>query len=293
MRWLASLAVRSFAILASLAVLACAPPAIPPRSGAAHRGLLRIATWNVHDLFDAEDRLLPPGERDTVLAPAAAEAKLAAVARVLARLDADVVILQEVENAAVLEELAARVGYAEARLVEAGDPRGIDVAALTRLPVLAYVSHAGDRDADGLVWPRDCTELHVDAGGRRLVLLGSHFSSPLSDDGTRRQRQARRMRAIADALASAGLAVVAGGDLNDEPGSPALDPLLGDGAWVSVGAGLPDGWTWSGGRARRVIDHLMVAQGGPIAPLAVEVLAGADVAGASDHRPVAIDVLLE
>lgn len=277
--------------LALLALLlACAPPLPSPPAARPAGGALRIATWNVHDLFDADDRRLPPGEQDAVLSPAEVDAKLDALALVLLRLDADVVILQEVENAQVLAALAARAGYPEARLVEAVDPRGIDVAALSRLPVAAYVSHAGERDADGLVWPRDCTELHLGGAARGVVVLGSHFSSPLSDPaGARRLRQARRMRAIADGLAEAGLTVVAGGDLNDEPGSAALAPLLADGRWRSAAAELDDGWTWSGGGRRRVIDHLLVAADVPW--LAADVLGGAEVAAASDHRPVVLDLL--
>lgn len=276
------------------ALLACEPLPHSTAPDASPPALVRIATWNVHDLFDAEDRLLPPGERDTVTSPAEVEAKLERVATVLARLDADLVLLQEVENLALLERLAARAGYPEARLVEGGDPRGIDVAALSRLPVEAYVSHRDDRDEDGgPLWPRDCVEVHVRAAGRRVVALGSHFSSPLSDDGTRRARQAARMRALADGIAGGeGALVIAGGDLNDGPAAEALAPLLGDGRWTGPAAALPPelAWTWSGGGARRILDHLLVParDGGAVVRSSVE--GGADVAAASDHRPVVLDV---
>lgn len=272
----------------------CGPP--PAGSAAARAGprTVRVATWNVHDLFDAEDRLIPPGEGDTVLSPAAVEAKLARVAAVLARLDADVVVLEEVENLALLRAIADRAGYAEARLVEGNDPRGIDVGALSRLPVRAYRSHRLERDAEGrLLWPRDCVELEVDAGGgRALRVVASHLSSALSDDGTRRRSQAARLREIADAARAGGARVVAGGDLNDAPGSAALGPLLADGAWRDPAGGLPAalGWTWSGGGRREVLDLLLVpaAEAGEVADASV--LAGADVTAASDHRPVVLDL---
>ncbi len=280
-------------VILSLALLACGPPPPPDLRGAPPAGLLRVATWNVHDLFDADDRLLPPGEGDAVPSAAEVEAKLGRVAAVLGRLDADLVLLQEVENLPLLERLAAQAGYPEARLVEGSDPRGIDVAALSRRPLQAYVSHRDDLDASGApLWPRDCVEAHLVVAGRRLALLGSHLSSARSDDGTRRARQAARMRALADGLAAAGVLVLAGGDLNDEPTAPSLAPLLGDGRWSGPAAALPPeaAWTWSGGGARLVLDHLLVQRGGVAAVVRSSVEGGPDVTAASDHRPVVLDL---
>jgi endonuclease/exonuclease/phosphatase family metal-dependent hydrolase len=284
-------------LLLALSV-ACAPALSPPPGPGRPGAFVRVASWNVHDLFDAEDRLLPPGELDLVPPAAEVAAKIARVAAVLRRMDADVVLLQEVEGTGVLAALAAAAGYPEARLVEGRDPRGIDVAALSRLPVLAYVSHAVDLDAAGRpLWPRDCVELHVAAGASAipLVLAASHFSSALSDDGTRRAAQAARLREIADGLRATGARVVAGGDLNDGPESAALAPLLGDGAWVRSGARLTDeqAYTWKGSGRREILDHLLLPADEAGALLAAWVEAGDDVAVASDHRPVVADLWLE
>jgi endonuclease/exonuclease/phosphatase family metal-dependent hydrolase len=285
------------ALLALAALASCAPDLDAPaargrdvRAAAA----VRVVTWNVHDLFDEVDRQLPPGDLDTVPPAEEVEAKISAVAAVLARLDADVVLLQEVENRVVLARVAAAAGYPEARLVEGRDPRGIDVAALSRLPVEAYVSHLGETDAAGRpLWPRDCVELHARAAGRPLVLVGSHLSSALSDDGTRRTVQAARLRAIADGVRAArpGALVLAGGDLNDEPESAPLAPLLGDGAWVDAGpAGVA---TWLGRTGSARLDYLLVPRVELAALVSVGIAAGPDVSAASDHRPVVADLLLE
>ncbi|WP_242345348.1 endonuclease/exonuclease/phosphatase family protein [Anaeromyxobacter terrae] len=283
---------RPLAPLAAALLTSCQPlldvPARAP-GGAA----LRIATWNVHDLFDAEDRLLPPGAEDEVPSPAAVEAKLGALAAVLVRIDADVVLLQEVENLPLLEALAARAGYADARLVEGNDPRGIDVAVLSRPAIARYVSHAGERDAAGrLLWPRDCVEVHLAAGGRRLAMVVSHLSSRLSDDGTRRAAQATRMREIADALAVADpdAVVLAGGDLNDPPSAPALAPLSADGAYVDP---LPPGvTTWSTGAGAERLDALLVARADAGAVVRAEVEHGSYIERASDHQPIVLDLRL-
>jgi endonuclease/exonuclease/phosphatase family metal-dependent hydrolase len=287
-----------------LVLLACAlltgcgaAPAVAPRPLAS---ALRVATWNVHDLFDEVDRAAPPGEEDTVLSSAEVEAKLERVARVLARADADVVIVEEVEDEPLLARLAgaaplAAMGYT-AHLRDGFDPRGIDVGVLSRVPVAAYVHHLADRAPDGSrLWSRDCVEVHLDAAGRRVVLLGNHLVSRLNPAADpRRAAQAARVRAIADALGAADPAalVVVLGDLNDLPDSAALAPLLSDGAFADVGAGLPpdDAWTWSGGGARERIDYALVPRGDAAAIGRVEVLAGADVAAASDHRPIVVDL---
>lgn len=285
-------------LLAVLAVLsaACDPwPSPPPAGGGGVRGAdrVRVATWNVHDLFDAVDRLVPPGEMDLVPAPAEVEAKLLRVAAVLGRIDADLVLLQEVENRAVLDRLAALAGYPSARLVEGNDPRGIDVAVLSRLPLRAYASHRDDSGPDGrLLWPRDCVEVHAEAGGRPLLVVASHFSSPVSDGGTRRAWQAARMREVAEALALAdpSAVVLAGGDLNDAPESEALAPLLADGTWLDP---LPAGaLTWAGTSGAARLDYLLLRGGGPARPAVSWVEAGEDVLLASDHLPVVLDLVL-
>jgi endonuclease/exonuclease/phosphatase family metal-dependent hydrolase len=284
-------AISSFLLLLS----ACGTSAPPPRGRGA--AVVRLASWNVHDLFDEVDQTEPPGALDEVARADEVEARLAGVAAVLARLDADAVLLQEVETAGLLARLAARSGYPEARLLEGNDPRGIDVALLSRLPVLAYQGNAGDLAPDGrLLWPRDAVEVVLEAGGRRLVVLATHLSSRLSDPvGARRALQAARLRELAEAaVARWGPAVaLAGGDLNDEADALALAPLLGDGAWVdAVAAAGTERWTWSDGASRAALDHLAVRAADAGALLAAGVEAGADVAAASDHRPVVVDLLL-
>jgi endonuclease/exonuclease/phosphatase family metal-dependent hydrolase len=284
-------------IAAALLATACGPALSPPDGDeppVRAAAVVRVATWNVHDLFDEVDRTAPPGDLDAVPSPAAVEAKLEAIAAALRRIDADVVVLQEVENAAVLGRLAARAGYPEARLVDGLDPRGIDVAALSRFPVERYVSHLGEVGSAGRpLWPRDCVEVHVVAAGRPVVVVASHLSSALSDDGTRRAEQAARLRAIADAARAArpSALVLAGGDLNDAPGSVALAPLLGDGAWRDLAP--PGATTWGSGASAERLDYLLAPRADAGTVVAVTVAEGRDVAAASDHRPVVLDAWLE
>jgi endonuclease/exonuclease/phosphatase family metal-dependent hydrolase len=277
-------------------VLACAVPPPPAAPRTATGRTLRVATWNVHDLFDAEDRVAPPGELDELPTSGEVAAKLASVATVLERLDADVVFLQEVETLALAEALAVQAGYHEARLLDGFDPRGIDVAAISRLPIDGYVSHVGEAWTDGRpLWSRDCVEVH--AGGGGLVLVGSHLVSRLTDPvGDRRRAQAARMREIADGLCERvpGALVLAGGDLNDEPASAALAPLLADGGWIDplADAGMGALWTWLGVGGGARLDYLLVARASAWRVVSAAVDDGPDVAAASDHRPVVLDLVL-
>ncbi len=286
-------------LLPALALLACAPPA--PFEQRPGTSTLRVVTWNVHDLFDESDDTVPPGDADTVLSPADVEAKLARVGAVLLRLDADVFVLQEVENLGLLQRLAegplAAGGY-RAVLHEGFDPRGIDVGVLSRLPV-EWVSHLADlAPGGGRLWSRDLAEVHLEVAARPVVILGGHLVSRLdpSQDG-RRFLQASRVRELADQLrgAAARPLVLVTGDLNDLPGSAALRPLLGDGELVDLGAMLPeaDSWTWSGGGARERIDYALLPREDEVQVTRVEVAAGPDVAAASDHRPVLVDLWLD
>lgn len=283
--------------LVLLVLCACGPVlAPPPQRAGPGRGAVqvRVATWNVHDLFDAEDRIVPPGEEDLVLSEPEVEVKVARVAAVLVRLGADVVLLQEVENRAVLERLAAAAGYPAARLVDGNDPRGIDVAVLSRLPLRAYATHLRDLAPDGrLLWPRDCVEVHADAEGRRLVVVGSHLSSALSDDGTRRAWQVARLREIAEAIAADDplTLVIAGGDLNDTPESAALAGLLEDGAWTDPAPAGAVSWVGTSGASR--LDYLLVPAAAGSSVTGASIDAGPDVLVASDHRPVVLDLRIE
>lgn len=280
---------------AALLLAGCVPSLDP--AGRTAAAPFRVVTWNVHDLFDEHDRTSSPGELDRVLTPSEVEGKLAAVGAVLARLDADAVVLQEVENLAILERLARGpldgLGYG-AWLVEGFDPRGIDVALLSRIPVLAWVSHLDERSAAGApLFSRDLAEIHLDAGGRRAVLLAAHLISQAGDNDARRREQASAARAHADRLAAEwpDALVLVLGDLNDEPGAAPLAPLLGDGTWADVAAALPlaSAWTWRGGALESRLDYVLPHRRTLARLRSVEVIGGSDVAAASDHRPVQSD----
>ena len=262
---------------------------------------LRVADFNAHDFFDDHADAV-----EQVLTAAEYQAKLAAVGAVLLSLAADVVVLQEIESQRVLDDLAAgplaSLGYGARVLAPTNDPRGIHVAALSRVAFDKVVSHANDYfTLAGTTTPqhkyaRDCLELHLSYGGRQVVLLGVHFRSKVvPDDPDKRLAEAQHTRAVADALttASPSLAVLVLGDFNDTPGSPPVLAVVGAAPSLFADsaekvAPLADAWTYTYSGQHQLIDHQMASPGLALLldPAAVAIPHGADVGKASDHAPV-------
>ena len=195
-----------------------------------------LASYNVKDLFDTAD---DPNSQDERPAENQLRNKLTRLCRALSVLDADVIGLMEVETLGVLTRLNNALGdraYAEAILLEGNDPeRGIDVALLSRFPVLQIVSHAADTyEADDgrneCVFSRDCLECHLRLpSGETLVVLVNHFKSKRGGEFETeplRKAQAARVHAIAESLREKYPLVAVIGDLNDTPQSQTLQPLL-------------------------------------------------------------------
>ena len=140
-------------------------------------------------------------------------------------------------STALLREVDADP-YAQVMVIDGNDTRGIDVGVMAtgKYPLDTIRSHVFDRDDQGPVFSRDCPEYcFTTPGGNRVTVLVNHFkskgySSPGDKTGAnRRHRQATRVAQIYQDLITGGTTLVAVlGDLNDDPTSPALAPLLQD-----------------------------------------------------------------
>ncbi|MEX2494734.1 MAG: endonuclease/exonuclease/phosphatase family protein, partial [Woeseia sp.] len=162
------------AVLTALGLLAgCSQTTAPPETGGSDPRPISIMTFNVENLFDNQD---DPGKDDRTYFPLAmkqnaehraacaeieveawrtqcldwdwnddvVERKLSVVAAAILQVNdgagPDIVALQEVENIHILERLRkeylAEAGYREGILIDGNDLRGIDVAFLSRLPLV-------------------------------------------------------------------------------------------------------------------------------------------------------------
>lgn len=176
-------------------------------------------------------------------------------------MDLDVLAVQEVEDIDTLTRFAVddlEVGgsalYPYRMLVEGNDPRLIDVALLSRLPLGAVTSHrfaTHPADPARPVFGRDLLEVEILSSSRKRRLLTvfvahlkSHFLSPGEDPAAgeaqaneRRRRQAEVTASIIEARTRPRTRYVLLGDMNDPPDSQWLTAFTGPGS----GLGLVDG----------------------------------------------------
>ncbi|MEW6277767.1 MAG: endonuclease/exonuclease/phosphatase family protein [Candidatus Eremiobacterota bacterium] len=253
---------------------------------------LRLATWNVRNLFDSVD----DPYHDDLLTPAQATAKLEAVAAGIRRLEADVVALQEVEKASVLAELQRSTGYRYAVLVEGNDrARGIDVAFLSRIRA-GYRSHREDPlprvrgVSPDYRFSRDCLEVHLQER-LPMVCLINHFKSKARggrDDDAKRRAQALAVRDLVRRQGERPVAVL--GDLNDGPDSWSLEPVMRDAGLVDplAALALTERFTIRHRGQPLAVDYLLV--NATLRPhlVSAQVLHD-EVFRTSDHYPVVAD----
>lgn len=209
------------ALGAAVPAQGAAPPA-PPAPGA-----LRIATWNIENLFDAEDDPGNPG--DDEYTPGSwrrwtderYQAKARNIAAVVAEMRPDILFLAEVENRAVLtnlvhllETLPAPHPMPHIAHVDSPSRRGIDVAILSRHPLGDVTLHTP------VPFMRGILEATATIDGTKVTCYACHWKSWVGDAEENialRQREALAVRALAERrLADDPDAMFAiGGDFND------------------------------------------------------------------------------
>lgn len=208
---------RAFALAAVLALVA-----LPSFAQVA----LRVATWNV----------LAVGTPGT--------AEYNAALKILRRLDADVVAINEVSgNADInnLERLRQDLGFSHAVVAQAS-PFGA--------PLVGFLSHyqlaesitwtspalSGDLAANDLT--RNILEIRVDDArlGVPVSLMTTHWKSGTANsDEFRRSIESRRMGSLAGRRVAEGLPVILMGDVNADIGDGAMSPAT----FTALPVGLP------------------------------------------------------
>ncbi len=194
-----------------LSLLSCVFVASVPASAAD----VTVAFWNVENLFDNKlDRRSP---REDLYTSSELAEKLRKDGEILRELDADIVGLMEVENRGVLRRLVddhlADREYKYVILMDEGDERGIDVALISRYPVLGY-------SFDVPEFYRGILLARVAISGRPLYVVVNHWKSRLGGGEEARMACSRRVvelvRDIIPAMeGGTDVAVMVGGDLND------------------------------------------------------------------------------
>lgn len=277
-----------------------------------------VATYNV------ENYLL----QDTATRRAKPPAARAAVARSVARLQPDVIALQEVGGMPALDDLRSRLRDSGLHLPHAavvhGPDTNIQLALLSRFPVRHLVAHTNDSfllDGRRHRVSRGFLEAELDVAPRcRVTVLAAHLKSKRvvvdSAESDLRENEARLLREHVDALLrrDPGTLLVVCGDLNDTPESRPVRIVTGTGLRSLVDtrpaepvAG-PESRDGTRGRPRRVnwthyyatadtftrIDYLLVSRALARSwrPEGTRVLVDSDWGEASDHRPIVAEFVV-
>lgn len=266
---------------------------------------LRVVTWNVHDFYDNIAGNCGCKEEPTPKSSNEYQQKISSVAGVLSKLGADVVMLQEVENAGVLDKLAADPALASSQLqyrylFPGNDPRGINIGFMSRYPVKSATSHQDDQftreDKPAAVYryTRDALEIRMDHRGKQLVFFGVHFKAKSDpDDPDKRLAEAQYTRKLADnALKNDPSAYVfILGDFNDTPASPPFMAVQNGNSGpqfdaVAGYAPVSDRYTYTYGGQKVLIDHLF-ASPSPAMRLDKSSVTITHSTLPSDHAPIA------
>lgn len=204
-------------------------------------------------------------------------------AEIVRQVDADVLVLVEVENRITLDEFdwnflrPLDANYSHNMLIDGNDKRGIDVCVLSRFPIRSVRSHIDDQAEDDngdplfysngepvRIFSRDCPEYEIELpDGRSLRVLPNHFKSKgygsTASNNARRAAQSEQVKLIVERLQANGEAlIVVAGDLNDTPDSAPLEAVVEESGLTDVLAHKPatDRWTYKGGGQ---IDYLLLS----------------------------------
>ncbi|WP_342374559.1 endonuclease/exonuclease/phosphatase family protein [Myxococcus stipitatus] len=268
-------------------------------------GSVRIAALNVHRLFDTvcDSGRCGGSEYEALPSPSAFAAQADQLARGIELLDADVMLLAEIETQAGLDALKARLPeFPHGVLGETGSAASVDVAVLSAFPITQVLGHR-DRtlvrpNGSTTRFSRELLEVHLDVKGQQVIVFAAHYRSKVDDDPGRRYAEADATRDIMTQAAarSPRALVVLGGDLNDVPGSPPLLALELNASLTRVAKDRPDSetWTYVYSGQRQAIDHLYIANGaaGTYVPGSFRAAReGGGGFGGSDHAAVVADFL--
>jgi endonuclease/exonuclease/phosphatase family metal-dependent hydrolase len=185
-------------------------------------------------------------------------------------LNADVVLLQEIETEACLTAIASFLvndGYSAAALGETGGSASLDVAVVARGAIIGTRSHKDEAiplpNRGTTTFSRDLLEVYLTVNTHRVIVFSAHFKAKTSDDPERRLAEAMASREIALAVADnePNALIVFGGDLNDNPGSTPINALEGNGRMIRVASELgSEAATYTYQGQAQAIDHLYLVE---------------------------------
>lgn len=270
---------------------------------------------------EQQDQWAQPGFREQRFSDA-----VAAVATVIAGVDADVMTLTEVgdlEDVIPLVEAIRDEGvdYPHVEVCQCNDPTGQHVAVLSKFPFVGdvirslpgregYEVEEDDPDEQKDTGVSKGMRVTIEIGGERIHIYAIHLASERGGHEQDKQRlaQASIVRRHAIPALNAGVHVIIAGDMNDRRGQPAIRRLRGlddiwpdliqTGHWKFFERGEEASrWTYLFRGELNQIDHVLVSyslrknQTTAIRTRVVDVPQQSDPQ-ISDHRPIVVTIEL-
>lgn len=237
---------------------------------------IRVGTFNCENLFarfkfnknvDPDEAVRDGWDANRAHFSILNDADKRITAQAIKETRAHVLVLQEVENLDTLKRfrndfLGGSGAYPHAVAIDGNDPRLIDVAVLSKFPVVHARSYQHLRAGSTALFSRDCLEVDIDAPAGLLTLFVNHLKSMLdkrdpckgrANTRAARQRQAKEVQQIVTARFGSDPGAerfVVLGDLNDyldtdAQGRTGIADLVEWNAVANVVQRLPDDERWT------------------------------------------------
>ena len=266
---------------------------------------VRVATWNVHRFFDltCDSGTCGSGQYEPANTQSYFNKKVEKIANGINGLDADVILLQEIESEMCMNSIQVSIGannYPNFAFGETGSAASLDVGIFTRGTIDKVTVHRSDHvftlsDGTEKKLARELLQAEITLpNGEQLTAFTTHLVSKATDAvGERRLREAEVVQQILASYVAEhpGRLIVFGGDLNDNPDSAPIQAIGKDGVLVSVTDGRPESeiTTWSGTDA---LDHIFIPAGLKSAQKEAVIVCGETTAQGysdSDHCALRVD----
>lgn len=264
--------------------------------------VIRIATWNVQRLFDdvCDSNACGGSNFEPLVTKESFQTKLKRVAQGILYINADVILLQEIEKESTLKALQNELGaenYPGFAFAETGYSASMDIGILSRATLTNITTHRDKHwieQPDGSVKRLSRELLQADitfSTGEEVTVLTTHFVSKATDAvGDRRLGEAvLTQQILAEYIAqNPERMLVFGGDLNDEPTSPSITALVKDDLLSHTAQTSNPNPTWD----RVTLDYLFYPTTQTSKITNTHVICDANASGfsSSDHCAVRIDI---
>ncbi|MBP5434489.1 endonuclease/exonuclease/phosphatase family protein [bacterium] len=248
---------------------------------------VRIATYNTHLFFDTvcDTGNCSTSDFEEVLSASEYSTRVAWLAEAVEKIDADIILLQEIEKESCLADLFEAAGgkFDAWYLGEKGYDASLDTGVMTKGEITYRNKHVEQIDCpecDGgkTTFSHTFLEIHIKLGCREIIVFSAHFKSKNEDDSSRRLAEARAAVKILERVAEQNpqALIVLGGDLNDTPGSEPVEILESSDSLLRVASDLPelDQATYYYHGEAIALDHIFqaVAASGSYVPKSAEVI---------------------